>query len=413
MVGFAAGGFVLARRPDLLDEIEARIRSTVSGNFGEQLINLMDAAIESRTSVGIIGLATAAWAGLGWMANLREALSEMWEQRREQGNFVRTKLSDLLALVSTFVALMITIGLTALGESGLMTQVLEWFGIQDFPALAVILRVASLLVSLLISWLLFTWIIARLPRESVSFRSSVRAGLMAAVGFEIFKQVASIYLKAVMQGPAGATFGPVLGLMVFAYITARLILFATAWAATVEGKPRGRTGRATRSGADHPRVQIREGLGVRGAVAAAAVGALGALGLSRLHGDVVVLLPEHHAATVRGRFEFGDRAVRPKRFGDAADQGVVHPADQVCMRLSQRVKRAVGHDDATVVASRLVPVVAKDLDGQRQRGSRRSPAGRLRRPPSRRAIGRERGRRGAAHRSPEYRWRLILRSRLP
>ena len=82
MVGFAAGGFVLARRPDLLDEIETQIRSTVSGDLGEQLINLMDAAIASRTSVGIIGLATAAWAGLGWMANLREALSQMWDQRR-------------------------------------------------------------------------------------------------------------------------------------------------------------------------------------------------------------------------------------------------------------------------------------------------------------------------------------------
>ena len=35
-----------------------------------------------------------------------------------------------------------------------------------------------------------------------------------------------------VRGPAGATFGPVLGLMVFAYITARLILFSTAWAAT-------------------------------------------------------------------------------------------------------------------------------------------------------------------------------------
>ena len=84
----------------------------------------------------------------------------------------------------------------------------------------------------LISWLLFTWIIARLPRESVSFRSAMRAGLLAAVAFEIFKQVASIYLKSVVTGPAGATFGPVLGLMVFAYITARLILFSTAWAAT-------------------------------------------------------------------------------------------------------------------------------------------------------------------------------------
>ncbi len=55
-------------------------------------------------------------------------------------------------------------------------------GCRIFRASSVALRVASLVVSLLISWLLFTWIIARLPRESVSFRSAVRAGLMAAVG---------------------------------------------------------------------------------------------------------------------------------------------------------------------------------------------------------------------------------------
>ena len=139
MVGFAAAGFVLVRRPDLLDDIEGRIRSTVSGDLGQQLVDLMDSAIESRTTVGIIGLAVAAWAGLGWMNNLREALSEMWEQRREHGNFVRTKLADLLALVSMFVALTLTIGLTALGDPGLMTNVLEWFGIQDFPALSGIL----------------------------------------------------------------------------------------------------------------------------------------------------------------------------------------------------------------------------------------------------------------------------------
>ena len=84
------------------------------------------------------------------------------------------------------------------------------------------------MVSVLIAWLLFTWIIARLPRESVSLRSSAVAGLIAAIGFEVFKQLGSIYLRMVLHGPAGATFGPVLGLMVFAYITARLILFATA-----------------------------------------------------------------------------------------------------------------------------------------------------------------------------------------
>ena len=121
------------------------------------------------------------------------------------------------------------------------------------------------------------------------------------MGFEIFKQVASIYLKAVIQGPAGATFGPVLGLMVFAYITARLILFATAWAATstenlaaapVEPPSRRRSLRACRSR------RVRE----PGMVAAAAAGALGALGLSRFCGDARLLRTKDDAAAARVRF---------------------------------------------------------------------------------------------------------------
>ena len=283
MVGFAVGGFVLAGNPELLAEITAQIKSKVSGDLGDQLVDLMDSAIESRTSVGIIGLATAAWAGLGWMANLREALTQMWGQlRHDSPGFVRTKLSDLLAITGLFAAIVVTIAMTALGSSDLMKHVLEWLGLQNVPGVGVALRLASLLISILVSWLLFVWVIARLPREKVTFRSAMRAALMAAVAFEIFKQVGSIYLRSVVTGPAGATFGPVLGLMVFAYITARLILFATAWAAT-----------STENLAEEPveppapaqitaRVQVREGLGMRGALAAAAVGALGALSFLRL-----------------------------------------------------------------------------------------------------------------------------------
>ena len=142
-----------------------------------------------------------------------------------------------------------------------MKQVLEWLGLQDLPGMGVVLRVASLLISLLVSWLLFTWMIARLPRESISFRSAARAGLLVAVAFEIFKQVASIYLKSVVTGPAGATFGPVLGLMVFAYITARLILFATAWAATSKENLEAAPVEPPAAAQITPRVQVREGMG--------------------------------------------------------------------------------------------------------------------------------------------------------
>lgn len=282
MLGFSIAGFVLSRQPDVLEGIQDRIRQTVSGSFGQQLVELMNTAIASRTSLGIIGLATAAWAGIGWMANLREALSAMWQQHGEQGNFIGTKVSDLLALLSAFVAIVVTVALTAVGDRRLIARVLAWLGVEGIPGLGVGLRVVSMLVALGISWLLFTWMIARLPREKLTFRSSVRAGLLAAIGFELFKQVASLYLKSVLTGPAGATFGPVLGLMVFAYVTARLILFSTAWAATATDNLAIAPVSPPDPAQITTRVQIREGVGVTGALAAAAMGALGAAGLSRL-----------------------------------------------------------------------------------------------------------------------------------
>ena len=122
-----------------------KIKSTVSGDLGQQLVDLMDSAIESRTSVGIIGLATAAWAGLGWMANLREALSQMWGlQRQEHARFrPHQALRSARHRCRLFVAIVVTVALTALGNSGLMKQVVEWLGLQDLPGMSIVLRVAS------------------------------------------------------------------------------------------------------------------------------------------------------------------------------------------------------------------------------------------------------------------------------
>ena len=213
MIGFSAVGFVLSRRPQLLAEIDSRVKAAVPGDFGQQVISLMDAAIDSRTSVGIIGLGTALYIGLLWMQRLRAALSQMWGQDFPSPGFLNTKLSDIRSLAAAFVASVLTIGLSALSRPELLP------------------------LGLLVSWALFTWMIARLPHDPIPLRRTVIAGLIAAVGFEIFKAVGSIYLRAVVHGPAGAAFGPVLGLMVFAYMTARLVLFATAWAATVVSGP--------------------------------------------------------------------------------------------------------------------------------------------------------------------------------
>jgi membrane protein len=283
MVGFAVVGFALSRRPELLSEIDNHIRAAVPSQLGQQLIELMNSAIRARASVGVIGLATAAWAGLGWMSHLRSALTEMWwEHQPDSRGYVRTKLSDLLAIVGTSLVILATLGLSALSHARPMAAALRWLGIPEYSVFGAVFQGVSVLVSLLVSWLLFTWMIARLPRGSVSLVASMRAGLIAAIGFELFKQVGSIYLQVVLGSPAGAAFGPVLGLMVFAYITAYLVLFSAAWAATASEDPRAKPVEPPAPAIISPRVQSDEGLSTRQTLTAMAVGAVGALAFSRL-----------------------------------------------------------------------------------------------------------------------------------
>jgi len=283
MVGFAVVGFALSRRPELVTQIDNHIRAAVPSALGQELIELMNSAIRARTSVGVIGLATAAWAGLSWMSHLRQALTEMWwEQQPDSRGYVRTKLSDLLAIVLTFLVILATLGLSALSHAAPMEAVLRLLGIPEYSVFAVIFQVVSILVSLLVSWLLFTWMIARLPRGSVSLVESMRAGLIAAIGFELFKQVGGIFLQKVLGSPAGAAFGPVLGLMVFAYVTAYLVLFSAAWAATASEDPRAKPVAPPAPAIISPRVHADEGLSTRQTLTAMVVGAVGALAFSRL-----------------------------------------------------------------------------------------------------------------------------------
>ncbi|OBI96891.1 inner membrane protein YhjD [Mycobacterium sp. 1465703.0] len=283
MVGFAVFGFVLARRPQLLSTIDDHIRSQVSGTLGNQLHELMNSAIDARTSVGVIGLATAVWAGLGWISHLRQALTEMWSVSHiESPGFVRDKLSDLLAMMGTFAVIVVTVALTTVGHAAPMAALLKLLGIPQFVVLDWLFWLFSILIGTLVSWLLFTWMIARLPREKVSLVDSMRAGLIAATVFEVFKQVASVYLKTVLRSPAGAAFGPVLGLMVFAYITAYLVLFCTAWAATASNDPRSQPVEPPAPAIIAPHIQMDEGLNTRQTLTAMGLGAVVALAFSRL-----------------------------------------------------------------------------------------------------------------------------------
>jgi membrane protein len=231
MIGFAVMGFVLANDPVQLHNLKESITDAVPAGLDKVINDLIDEAIKSRSTVGIIGLLTAFYSGLGWMSNLRDALTAQWGLEHKQVPFLRRMRSDLLSLLGLGVALAISFGITAVGSS-LGQDLLDALGLEHDAWAVFLLRAGTIVLSLFANWVVFLWVISRLPREKVSVRSAVRGAIAAAIGFEILKQVATIFLESVLTSPAGTLFGPIIGLLVFANLVARYLLFITAWTAT-------------------------------------------------------------------------------------------------------------------------------------------------------------------------------------
>ncbi|MHC1562366.1 inner membrane protein YhjD [Actinomycetospora sp. C-140] len=237
MVAFAAAAFVLANNQALLTEIQNSITAAVPPGLGDLLNSVIDQAIAQRNAVGIIGLLGALFSGLGWMGNLREALSEQWDQRGEPPSIVRKYGSDLIAMVGLGLAFGLSFAVTAVA-TGLSNTILDFLGLGDAGWAHVLFVVAGIVITIAANWLVFLWVIARLPREPVTLRSAARAALLAAVGFVILQQIMTVYIGSVTSSPAGAAFGPIIGLLVFANFVSRFILFVTAWAATLKENER-------------------------------------------------------------------------------------------------------------------------------------------------------------------------------
>jgi membrane protein len=231
MIAFAIAGFVLAGNATLLQEMKSGITEAVPSGLGDTINEVVDEAINSRSTVGVIGLLAALYSGLGWMSNLRDALTAQWGQENKQRPFLATTVKDLLALFGLGLALGVSFGLSAAG-GGLGSWLLGLVGLDDDAWALFLLRVATIVLSLAANWLVFLWVLSRLPRESVSARSAVKGAIIAAIGFEVLKQVFTIYLTSVTSSPSGQLFGPIIGLLLFANFVSRFLLFITAWTAT-------------------------------------------------------------------------------------------------------------------------------------------------------------------------------------
>jgi membrane protein len=239
MLAFSLTGFVLVElRPQLLDQLQTYL----TGRLGRsaqtsQLLDLINRWLRDYRSVGIAGLISALYSGAGWMGNLRDAVRAQWRyefdlQPKKENVLVKTLL-NLLRLLGLIVAVGITFALAALSTS-LSGVVISALHLDALGWLSPVLKLVPIAVSLGAGWLLFMYLYTVLPDHREPWPQIRRGALFGSVGLVLLQYLAAFLIGRFAGNAAAGVFGPVITLMLFFNLFARLILFVAAWIATFD-----------------------------------------------------------------------------------------------------------------------------------------------------------------------------------
>jgi membrane protein len=240
MFAFAITGFVLSVREDLLQQVVQIVTSAVGStgeDSGKKIAGMIEGFLRDWRAVGIVGLLSAMYSGSGWIGNLKNAVQgqmrEHFDYAEKKQNIVVKTLVNLLILVGLLILIAITFGLAGLSTS-LSGQVVDWIGLNDLPWLQPVLSLVPVIISVGAGWVLFMYLYLVLPESRFPWRTVRRGALIGSIGLGVLQYLTSFLVGIFAGNSAAALFGPVIALMLFFNLFARLILFVAAWIATAE-----------------------------------------------------------------------------------------------------------------------------------------------------------------------------------
>ncbi|HWM72983.1 MAG TPA: YihY/virulence factor BrkB family protein [Nocardioides sp.] len=230
-LAFAAVGLLSGLYPDardaLIDAISEVFPGMIGNGEGQISLETLESAAGAAVGFGLLGLL---YAGLGWLSSMRDALLVVFELPSfEQPSFVFGKLRDLVTLITVGLVLLLSVGISGL-VGRLSENILDLLGLG--LALEPLMWVLAVVVGLLASTVLFLALFRLLANPHTPKRSLLHGALLGAVGFELLKQLSGLLLAATKGQPAFQAFGIALILVVWISYTARVAMYAAAWAHT-------------------------------------------------------------------------------------------------------------------------------------------------------------------------------------
>lgn len=239
MFVFAGLGFTLTvLRPDLLQQVVDMITEQLGGlgpQLGEQIGGLIEDFLRNWRAVGVVGLLSAIYSASGWAGQLRAAIRAQtrpdFDMSDKGPNFVLARVVNLVLLLGLLVFIVLTFALANISTT-LTGWIIGVLGLEGVPAIGFLVRFVGPIASGVAGWGLFLYTLTVFPQRRFPFRSKAWAALIGSVGLAVLQYATSFLGSSFTGNPAAALFGPVIVLMLFFNLFARLILYVAAWMAT-------------------------------------------------------------------------------------------------------------------------------------------------------------------------------------
>lgn len=158
---------VVPQMPDVVDYVVAFAQKTLARTQGGW--------------VAFVSLVTLFWAVIRVFGSIEDAFNNIWEVKSTRS--AARKYGDYMAVV--VVAPLLWIAATSIGS-----YARQMLGVDGSP----LLSAASKAVSMIVVWLMFTFIYVVIPNTKVRFASALMAGIVAGTGFLLF-QWGYVYLQ--------------------------------------------------------------------------------------------------------------------------------------------------------------------------------------------------------------------------
>jgi membrane protein len=239
MFAFSACGFTLSvLRPDLLAQVQAVITAQLHGAPEElvaKLTGLIEGLLRNWASVGLVGLLSSIYTSAGWAGNLKSAVRAqtrpLFDMKEHKHFIILETLLNFAILMGLLMILALTFALAGMATS-LTGTIVHWLALDKVPGISMLLRIVGPILSAITGWAMFVYLYKVLPEQTFPFRIIARGAFIGSAGLFVLQYFTGFLMGMFSGNPAAAVFGPVIVLMLFFNLFARLSLYAAAWVAT-------------------------------------------------------------------------------------------------------------------------------------------------------------------------------------